>query len=164
MSLVDNSATSTLPKLLQRNATQDPGGAGIREKSRGVWQTYSWQAYRDDVRDLALGLAALGFQRGDKLSVVGDNRPQLYFAQLSAQALGGVSVPVYQDSIASELVYVLNHAETSIIVARAPRRPAAPDRGEHPPRPPSSPPQSCAGWAPGKAAGAAPSAPRREGA
>jgi long-chain acyl-CoA synthetase len=117
MSLVDHAATSTLPKLVQRNAEQDPRGAGIREKSRGVWQTWSWTDYRDQVRDLALGLAALGFQRGDKLSVVGDNRPQLYFAQLSAQALGGISVPVYQDSIASELVYVLNHAETSIIVA-----------------------------------------------
>jgi long-chain acyl-CoA synthetase len=117
MSLVDEARTSTLPKLLQRNAEQYPHGAGIREKSRGVWQTYDWTAYRDNVRDFALGLAALGFKRGDKLSVVGDNRPQLYFAQLAAQALGGVSVPVYQDSIAAELAYVLNHAETSIIVA-----------------------------------------------
>ena len=117
MSLVDNAATSTLPKLLQRNAEQDPKGAGIREKSRGVWQTFTWTGYRDQVRDFALGLAAIGFKRGDKLSVAGDNRPQLYIAQLSAQALGGVSVPVYQDSIASELVYVLNHAETSVIVA-----------------------------------------------
>jgi long-chain acyl-CoA synthetase len=117
MSLVDNPATSTLPKLLQRNAEQDPRGAGMREKTRGVWQTYSWSAYRDNVRDFALGLAALSFRRGDKLSVIGDNRPQLYFAQIAAQALGGVSVPVYQDSIAAELVYVLNHAETSIIVA-----------------------------------------------
>src|SRR5713226_5526357 len=116
-SLVDHAKTSTLPKLLQRNAEEDPKGAGIREKTRGVWQTYSWSAYRDNVRDFALGLAALGFKRGDKLSVVGDNRPQLYFAQLSAQALGGESVPVYQDSIAAEMVYVLNHAETSIIVA-----------------------------------------------
>ena len=117
MSLVDQAATSTLPKLLQRNAEQDPKGPGIREKTRGVWQTLTWTGYRDQMRDLALGLAALGFKRGDKLSVVGDNRPQLYIAQLAAQALGGISVPVYQDSIASELVYVLNHAETSIIVA-----------------------------------------------
>ena len=117
MSLVDHAKTSTLPKLLQRNAEQDPKGAGMREKTRGVWQTYDWTAYRDNVRDFALGLAALGFRRGDKLSVVGDNRPQLYFAQLSAQVLGGISVPVYQDSIAAELVYVLGHAETSVIVA-----------------------------------------------
>jgi long-chain acyl-CoA synthetase len=117
MSLIDSRDTDTLPKLVERNAKVDPGGAGMREKTRGVWQTYTWTDYRDQVRDFALGLASLGFQRGDKLSVVGDNRPQLYFAQLSAQALGGISVPVYQDSIASELVYVLNHAETSVIVA-----------------------------------------------
>ena len=75
MSLVEQAATSTLPKLLQRNAEQDPKGPGIREKSRGVWQTLTWTGYRDQMRDLALGLAAIGFKRGDKLSVVGDNRP-----------------------------------------------------------------------------------------
>jgi long-chain acyl-CoA synthetase len=117
MSVLDSHATETLPKLLQRNAEESPSAAGIREKTRGVWQTFTWAGYRDQTRDFALGLASLGFKRGDKVSVVGDNRPQLYIAQLSAQALGGMSVPVYQDSIASELVYVLNHAETSIIVA-----------------------------------------------
>jgi len=117
MSLLDSARTDTLPKLLERNAQESPHAPAIREKTRGVWQTLGWAAYRDRVRDFALGLAAMGFKRGDKLSVVGDNRPQLYIAQLSAQVLGGISVPVYQDSIASELVYVLNHAETSVIVA-----------------------------------------------
>ena len=68
------------------------------------------------VRDLALGLAASGFKRGEKLSVIGDNRPRLYMAQIAAQCFGGVAVPVYQDSIAAELVYVLEHAEVSVIV------------------------------------------------
>jgi long-chain acyl-CoA synthetase len=117
MSLLDSPKTDTLPKLLERNARERPNDAGIREKTRGVWQTFTWADYRNHVRDFALGLAAMGFGRGDKLSVVGDNRPQLYIAQLAAQALGGISVPVYQDSIAAELVYVLNHADTSVIVA-----------------------------------------------
>jgi len=69
------------------------------------------------VRDFALGLAALGFKRGDHLSVIGDNRPRLYTAQLAAQCLGGISVPVYQDAIAKELAYVWNHADVSVIVA-----------------------------------------------
>jgi long-chain acyl-CoA synthetase len=115
--LANEPDTSTLPKLLRRNAEAFGQAPGIREKHRGVWRTYSWQAYRDNVRDLALGLAALGFRRGDKLSVVGDNRPCLYWAQLAAQALGGVAVPAYQDAIASELVHVLDHAEVSVIVA-----------------------------------------------
>ena len=117
MSLLDSPQTDTLPKLLGRNARESAVAAGIREKTRGVWQTFTWADYRDRVRDFALGLASMGFRRGEKLSVVGDNRPQLYIGQIAAQALGGMSVPVYQDSIASELVYVLNHAETSVIVA-----------------------------------------------
>jgi len=69
------------------------------------------------VRDFALGLAASGFGRGDKLSVIGENRPRLYFAQLAAQKPRRIAVPVYQDAIATELVFVLDHAEISVIVA-----------------------------------------------
>jgi long-chain acyl-CoA synthetase len=115
--LADNPATSTLPKLLERNAISFGHLPGMREKDFGIWKTCSWQEYLGNVRDFALGLAALGFRRGDKLSVVGDNCPQLYWAQLAAQTLGGVAVPVYQDAIATELVYVLNHAEVSVVVA-----------------------------------------------
>jgi long-chain acyl-CoA synthetase len=107
----------TLPRYLLRNAQQHADRPAIREKDRGIWQTYTWRQYHDHVRDIALGLAALGFTRGDKLSVIGDNRPRLYWSQVAAMALGGVSVPVYQDSIAKELVYVLNHAEVAVIVA-----------------------------------------------
>jgi long-chain acyl-CoA synthetase len=89
----------------------------MREKDRGIWQTYSWRDCHAHVRDFTLGLAAAGFQRGDKLSVLGDNRARLYWAQLAAQALGGVAVPLYQDSIASEIAFVLDHAEVSIVVA-----------------------------------------------
>jgi long-chain acyl-CoA synthetase len=107
----------TLPRLLQRNARELANRPAIREKDRGIWQTWTWRDYLDQVRDVALGLAALGFRRGDRLSVIGDNRPRLYWAQLAGQCLGGVPVPVYQDSIAKELAYVWNHAEVSVIFA-----------------------------------------------
>ena len=108
----------TLAKILRSNgrgplADRD----AIREKEYGIWQIVTWREYADHVRRFALGLAALGFGRGDKLAVVGDNRRRLYFAQLAAQSLGGISLAVYQDSIASELGYVLEHAETKVIVA-----------------------------------------------
>ena len=107
----------TLPQLLRRNAERTPDRPALREKDRGIWQPYSWQRYWEEVRDFALGLAALGFGPGDKLSVIGENRPRLYFAQLAAQSLGGIGVPVYQDAIATELAFVLDHAETSVVVA-----------------------------------------------
>ena len=108
---------TTLARLLQRNARDLHNKPAIREKDRGIWQTWTWRQYHDQVRDFALGLAALGFKRGERLSVIGDNRPRLYWAQVAAQCLGGVPVPVYQDSIAKELAFVWNHAECSVIVA-----------------------------------------------
>jgi long-chain acyl-CoA synthetase len=108
---------STLPRLLRRNAEQMAARPAIREKNHGIWQTFNWARYWEEVRDFALGLAAHGFRRGDKLAVIGDNRPSLYWAQVAAQCLGGTAVPMYQDSIASELVFVLNHAEVSVVVA-----------------------------------------------
>jgi long-chain acyl-CoA synthetase len=111
------SEPTTLPGLLRRNAEQYGTKTAIREKDRGIWQSYTWREYYDHVHDFAAGLAALGFARGEKLSVIGDNRPRLYWAQVAAQALGGIAVPVYQDSIARELAYVWNHAEVSAIVA-----------------------------------------------
>jgi long-chain acyl-CoA synthetase len=113
----DVAESTTLPRLLQRNARDFKDRPAIREKDRGIWQTFTWRDYHDQTRDFALGLAALGFSRGERLSVIGDNRPRLYWAQLAAQCLGGVPVPVYQDSIARELQYVWNHAEVSVIVA-----------------------------------------------
>jgi len=108
---------ATLPRLLRRNAQELATRTAIREKDRGIWQSCSWAEYHAQVRDFALGLAALGFKRGDRLSVIGDNRPRLYWAQVAAQCLGGASVPVYQDSIARELAFVWTHADVSVIVA-----------------------------------------------
>jgi long-chain acyl-CoA synthetase len=107
----------TLPRLLRKNAATLGGKPAMREKDRGIWQPYSWQRYWEETRDLALGLAAAGFSAGDKLAVIGENRPRLYFAQLATMCLGGVAVPAYQDAIAAELAYVLDHAEVSVIVA-----------------------------------------------
>jgi len=101
---------TTLPRFLLRNARDLAARPALREKDRGIWQTWTWAQSCDEVRDFALGMAALGLRRGERLSVIGDNRPRLYWAQLAAQAIGGVSVPVYQDSIAKELAYVWNHA------------------------------------------------------
>src|SRR5205085_12538653 len=100
-----------------RNAERMPDRPALREKDLGIWQPYSWRRYWEEVRDFASGLAAAGFGPGAKLSVIGENRPRLYFAQLAAQSLGGIAVPVYQDAIATELAFVLDHAETSVVVA-----------------------------------------------
>jgi len=107
----------TFPKLARANAERFPTKVAIREKDYGIWQSATWREYFENSRLIALGLAALGFARGDKIAIVGDNRPQLYWAMLATQALGGVPVPLYQDSIEKEMAYVVDHAEARFAVA-----------------------------------------------
>ncbi|MEP2846436.1 MAG: AMP-binding protein, partial [Alphaproteobacteria bacterium] len=106
----------TFPKLLAANARIRGGKPASREKDYGIWQTWTWSEVADEVRALACGLAALGFKRGDRLAIIGDNRPHLYWSMPAAQAVGGVPVPIYQDSVADEMQYVLAHAECRFAV------------------------------------------------
>ena len=94
----------TFPKLLLHHARLRPERPAMREKDFGIWQSWSWaEVARRSARLSPAASRLLGFKRGDKLAVIGDNRPRLYWAMAAAQALGGVPVPVYQDAIAGEM-------------------------------------------------------------
>src|SRR5712671_5575063 len=110
-------AIDTFPKLLLEHARARPDRPANREKDYGIWQSWSWAEVAAEVEALACGLATSGFRRGDKLAIIGDNRPRLYWAIAATQALGGVPVPIYQDSIAEEMAFVLDHAEVRFAVA-----------------------------------------------
>jgi long-chain acyl-CoA synthetase len=108
----------TFPHILLENARKFPAGKiAMREKDFGIWQSYSWQDYLDEVRDFALGLVALGFKKEDKMAIIGDNRPQLYWGLAACQCLGGVPVPLYQDAIHDELAYIVDHSECKFALA-----------------------------------------------
>jgi long-chain acyl-CoA synthetase len=110
-------ARDTFPKLLAGLARERAHQPAYREKEYGIWQTYDWAYVARQVSLLAAGLAELGFGRGDRLIVVGDNRPKLYWSMAAAQSLGGVPVPVYQDSVTEELAYVVEHAGARYAIA-----------------------------------------------
>jgi long-chain acyl-CoA synthetase len=82
----------------------------MREKEFGIWQTWTWADVLEEVRPFAIGLAQLGVKRDDKVAVIGSNKPRLYWSMCAAQSLGAVPVPVYQDSVADEMAFVLAHA------------------------------------------------------
>ena len=106
----------SFPKLLISNAARRGARPAMREKEFGIWQCWSWSEVLDEVRALACGLAAEGLKRGDKLAIIGDNRPQLYWSMVAAQVIGAVPVPMYQDSMADELAFVLSHAEARFAI------------------------------------------------
>ena len=112
----DAASLDTFPRLLMQHARQRPSRPAMREKEYGIWQTYTWAEVADKVRAIAGGLAALGFRRGDRLAVVGDNRPRLYWSVAACQCLGGIPVMMYQDAVAQEMAYVLQDAEIKFAI------------------------------------------------
>ncbi|BAT59961.1 long-chain-fatty-acid--CoA ligase FadD15 [Variibacter gotjawalensis] len=108
----------TFPKLLLRNAARWGSRPAIRHKDLGIWQAWTWGEALDHVRAFSIGLESLGFKRGDKLAIIGYNRPKLYWGMAAAQALGGVPVPLYADSVADEMAYVLEHSEAEIALVQ----------------------------------------------
>ncbi|MFL5299989.1 MAG: AMP-binding protein, partial [Anaeromyxobacteraceae bacterium] len=107
----------TFAKLLVRNARTIGDRVAIREKEYGIWQSFSWREYHDHVRDFSLGLVALGVKPGDKVAIIGDNRPEWVWSEVAAQAAGAASVGLYQDSNVAEVAYVIDHCDASIVVA-----------------------------------------------
>ncbi|HVJ25203.1 MAG TPA: AMP-binding protein, partial [Burkholderiales bacterium] len=107
----------TFPKLLMHHAQVRGSRPAMREKDRGIWQTWTWKRFADEVRALAGGLHAVGLRRGAHVALVSDNRPRLYAAMCAVQCLGGVPVPLYQDAVAEEMVFPIQNAEISIAFA-----------------------------------------------
>jgi long-chain acyl-CoA synthetase len=109
---------TTLPALLLRNYQRfGDQKVAMREKEYGIWQSYSWKDYYEHVKYFAMGLHDLGFEKGDKLAIIGDNRPEWVWAELAAQCLGGAPAGIYQDSILTEVAYVIDHADAKFVVA-----------------------------------------------
>ena len=107
----------TLPRLLMHNAERLGTKVALREKEFGLWQTVTWRQFGDHVRAFALGLVALGLRRGDTVAIIGDNRPEWLYAELGAQAVGAVSVGIYQDSAPEEVRYILQETTARVIIA-----------------------------------------------
>lgn len=111
------SAETTCPRLLRRLAAEQPRRHAMREKRHGIWQPISWEEYEQRVRRFAEGLGVLGFERGETIALLGDNRPEWLIAELAAQSLGGSSLGLYPDALPGELARVLGDARVRFVVA-----------------------------------------------
>jgi len=107
----------TIPKLIAYHVSQIPDQAAYREKEFGIWQSWTWKEAGEAIDALALGLLELGIKEGDHLALIGRNRPYFYWAMIAAQSTGAVPVPIYQDSVATEMAFVLQHCNARYIIA-----------------------------------------------
>lgn len=114
-----NQNLDTIPKRLRNRALEyGHHQIAMRKKDYGIWNEYTWQGVYEHVKKIANGLLALGFERGDKITIIGDNDPEWFWAEWASQSLGGAAVGVYIDCIPSEVKYYIDHSDSTFVFAR----------------------------------------------
>ncbi|MET0277246.1 MAG: AMP-binding protein [Pseudorhodoplanes sp.] len=113
-----DAGADTFPKLLLHHALVRGDRPALRHKDFGIWQTWTWTDLLREVQATAIALSDLGIKHGDAVAIAGNNKPRLYETILAAQALGAIPVPLYADAIATELAYVLDHADVTVAVVQ----------------------------------------------
>ena len=107
----------TIPKLFLQSAKKYwDKKVAMREKEFGIWNPITWKAYYENVKRIGLGMVSLGLERGDKVAMIGDNRPEALWAEMAAMCVGAVGIWLFQDSLIEEVRYILDHSDTKLIV------------------------------------------------
>jgi len=105
----------SFPELFFSQVVRYQDRVALRHKDFGIWKRISWKEYGEMVRIVAAGLIALGVERGDKIAILGENRPEWLFCDLGNMSIGGVSVGVYPTSAPDQVAYVVNHSESKVL-------------------------------------------------
>ncbi len=109
---------NTLPKLLKKNAEQyGDRKIAMRVKDRGIWRSFTWKDYYEKVKYFSLGLLSLGMRRGDKISILGENKPEIFWAELGIQAAGGTMVGIFTDCTPPEVKFYVTDSDSTFVVA-----------------------------------------------
>jgi long-chain acyl-CoA synthetase len=107
----------TIPKLfLSQCKRYGKNKVAMREKEFGIWRPYTWQDYYENVKTLCLGLVALGLKKGDKVAMIGDNRPEGLWTEMAAICAGGIGVWLFQDCMMDEVKYIIDHSDARFFV------------------------------------------------
>jgi len=107
-------SVDTLPKALMNIANQQPERIALRRKDFGIWHDIHWSEYLERVKQVALGLHALGVKRGDHVSIIGENKPEWLYCALGTMSLGATFVGVYTTNPPAECEYVVGHSESVV--------------------------------------------------
>lgn len=109
----------TLPKLF-RHQYEKYGNSkvALREKDRGRWKRYSWSEYYLIVKYLALALLKSGLKEGEKVAIIGENKPHIYWFELAAQVNRSAVVGIFSDSTPEEVKYFVTHSDSTFVICQ----------------------------------------------
>jgi long-chain acyl-CoA synthetase len=107
--------SKTMADLASLAARKYADRTAIKHKVGDEWVDVSFQQLGEAVRETARGLMSLGIEKGDKVAILANTRPEWTYACFGILSAGAVSVSIYQTNSPSEVQYVANHSESKAI-------------------------------------------------
>ena len=107
----------SFPSLFFQQVEAKKDRVALRRKEHGIWKRMTWKDYGDRVREAAAGLLALGLEPGDRVAILGENRPEWLVCHLAIMSIGGVTCGVYSTSAPEQVAYVVGHSESKVLFA-----------------------------------------------
>jgi long-chain acyl-CoA synthetase len=107
----------TFPSLFFQQVEAKQGRVALRRKEHGIWKRMTWTEYGNRVQKAAAGLLALGMGLGDRVAILGENRPEWLICHLAVMSIGCVTCGVYSTSAPEQVDYVVGHSESKVLFA-----------------------------------------------
>jgi long-chain acyl-CoA synthetase len=108
--------SKTIADLLPKAAAQYGSKVAVRYKEGDEWLSKTFEDVREIVRPLAFGLVTLGVEKGDRVSILGNTRPEWTYFDFAALSIGATVVPIYQTNSPEECRYVLENSDSKVVV------------------------------------------------
>ena len=110
----------TIMDKFHERVRQHPSKVALRYKSGGDWRDITWRRYGDTVKQVAKGLMSLGFQHGDKIALLSNNRPEWHITDVGAMSIGGATAAIYTTNSPEQVAYIVAHSEAKVAFVDVP--------------------------------------------
>jgi len=115
--MVERDHIKSFPELFFKQVERKGDSIALRHKKYGIWKRISWNEYGQTVREVGAGLIRYGIQSGDRVSILGDNRPEWLICHLATMSVGGATCGVYPTNSPEQVAYVVGHSESRLLFA-----------------------------------------------
>ena len=105
----------SFPALLREAVRERGTRTAMRHKRRGIWEALSWAGYAAAVREVGCALLAFGLQRGDRVAILSDNRPEWLYADLGAQSVGCASIGIDMSEPTERVADILSDCGARVV-------------------------------------------------
>ena len=107
----------TVAAMIREWAEKTPDKVAMREKEFGIWQEITWGQVWETILDAAHGLLALGLERGERVSIHSEDRPEWIMLDMATVAVRGITVGLYPTNPSAEVQYLLTDSGSKIHLA-----------------------------------------------